>query len=129
MRRAPERQDRVVTREKAACHDCDWTLFRPTYAKSSGGLSAACIAHTRRKGHRTWIEVTAVTNYVPCVTIRNENGSNKEEDLPSDSGSSERNDVASMGGVRPNDAVVRWGADGEGTCVLAEEVSTDEEDV
>jgi hypothetical protein len=129
LRRAPEKQDRVVSGERAGCYDCDWKLAKPSYAKSSGGLSRACLWHTRTKGHRTWVQVTAVTDYVPCVTITNENGQNQEEDLPSDSGSSERDDVASVGGVR-QDAEVLWRRlEREGTCVPTTEKHLDEANV
>lgn len=130
-RRSPEKQNRVVNGERAGCYDCDWTNARPAYAKSSGSLSATCLNHTRTKGHRTWVQVTATTDYVPCVTIGNddETRSSEAQNLPRDSGSSERDDVASVGGVRQDDAVVRWRADREGTCVPAEEINPNEADV
>lgn len=112
------------------CEDCDFEKHERD-GDDNHTTTAAARYHAGKFNHTVKLVRSWTSVYSMCDTINedHETGPSEEKDLPSDSGSSERNDVAFVGGVRQDAAVVRWRADREGTCVPAEEKYPNETDV
>lgn len=119
------------TRSKSAilrCRDCDFVKHERQGDDSQVTTSAARY-HAFTMGHTVEVVRTKTSVYSVCDTINEDHEYHEKEDLPSNSGSSERDDVAPMGGVR-QDAAVVWGrVEREGTCLPAEAQRAHEADV